>query len=335
MHSAVTAGKLAPRVPPAVTALCMRCLARDPVNRFASASELAEAIRRFRQPARRRWPLLAAVGVCLAAAAVLLAVLLSGSPGAGGSGTEAGNLARGKGAASGKEGPQAKADAGPVWVEPAGGVRPAYLKGRKLRHDFPLRVEVIDSALDPDTGKYQLTLDRTVGRDPKTHVLRLKDGQILRLRVHTAEDAWVGVWDVLEGPNKIYQLFPNRKEPDGLIEGGRARILPRAQDIRARARSEGGESIHVVASTWPFRKLDIPGLRQFTGAYLAHTLLEAYERLTTALRDLELVPAQEQLDEPSDFEEGKTVRQLLGTARPRRISEVIIPLRVLRPGEDR
>jgi hypothetical protein len=324
--------KFNPQVPPAVHELCLRCLARDPVNRFASASELAEAIRRLRQPSRRRWPLLAAAGAGVTAAVVLLVVLVSGSgsPDAGGSGTEA-NLSRGKGGPEAKSG--AKADAGPVWVEPEGGVRPAYLKGRKLRHDFPLRVEIIDSVLDPE-GKYRLTLDRTVSPDPKTHILHRRHGQILRLRIHTAEDAWVGVWDVLESQNKVYRLFPNRKEQDNLIEGGRGRLVPRAQDLRASAKSEGVEYVHVVASTWPFRKLEIPDLRhQLVGPFTTYTLLDAYERMTRVLRDLELVPEQGQLDEPSDGEQGQTVRELLGTARPRRISEVMIPLRVLRPGE--
>jgi hypothetical protein len=42
-----------PRVPRAVNDLCMRCLARDPGQRFASAAELSSAIARLQW--RRRW----------------------------------------------------------------------------------------------------------------------------------------------------------------------------------------------------------------------------------------------------------------------------------------
>jgi hypothetical protein len=58
----VRAGKIVPpaernpQVPPAVNDLCLRCLAADPAQRFGSAAELAEAIRRLeRQRRRARW----------------------------------------------------------------------------------------------------------------------------------------------------------------------------------------------------------------------------------------------------------------------------------------
>jgi serine/threonine protein kinase/exonuclease VII small subunit len=60
-----------PDLPAAVNDLCLRCLARDPAQRFGSAGELVTALRLAR-PRRRRWPLAAAfVGT---AAALLLAV---------------------------------------------------------------------------------------------------------------------------------------------------------------------------------------------------------------------------------------------------------------------
>jgi serine/threonine protein kinase len=61
-----------PRVPRAVSGLCLRCLAKDPAQRFASAAELATAVRRLRWRRRLRWP--------LAAAALLLAALVAVLP---------------------------------------------------------------------------------------------------------------------------------------------------------------------------------------------------------------------------------------------------------------
>jgi hypothetical protein len=59
-----------PKLPRAVTKLCMRCLAKDPSGRFSSAADLAQAVRRLQWRRRLRPWLLGA-----AAAAVLLAAV--------------------------------------------------------------------------------------------------------------------------------------------------------------------------------------------------------------------------------------------------------------------
>jgi hypothetical protein len=61
-----------PQVPRAVNDLCLRCLAKGPDQRFASAAELAGAVRRLQRRRRLRWP--------LAAAALLLATLVAVLP---------------------------------------------------------------------------------------------------------------------------------------------------------------------------------------------------------------------------------------------------------------
>jgi hypothetical protein len=66
-----------PQVPPAVNDLCMRCLAADPAQRFASAAELAEAIRRLeRQRRPARWMTWRTALLAAGAAAALLAGVL-------------------------------------------------------------------------------------------------------------------------------------------------------------------------------------------------------------------------------------------------------------------
>lgn len=63
-----------PRLPVAASHLCMRCLARDPGKRFASAADLARALRQLRQSrravSRRCWIGLAAVAVALVAVGI-------------------------------------------------------------------------------------------------------------------------------------------------------------------------------------------------------------------------------------------------------------------------
>jgi hypothetical protein len=60
-----------PRVPAAVSALCQRCLAADPADRFASAAEFGLAIRRWQR--RRRWR--RALPWAVAAAALLVSAV--------------------------------------------------------------------------------------------------------------------------------------------------------------------------------------------------------------------------------------------------------------------
>jgi hypothetical protein len=63
------------RIPRSVSDLCQRCLAKDPICRFGSATELADAVRRLQRWRRRksRWLLLTAalLAVCLLAGAVV------------------------------------------------------------------------------------------------------------------------------------------------------------------------------------------------------------------------------------------------------------------------
>ena len=77
---------LQPGIPPAVDAVVMRCLARDPADRWSSASELGQALQAWqerprRRTARRRRALLGgvAVGLCAGSALVVAArALLDG-----------------------------------------------------------------------------------------------------------------------------------------------------------------------------------------------------------------------------------------------------------------
>jgi serine/threonine-protein kinase len=121
-----------PRLPRAANDLCLRCLAPDPSGRFASAAELAEAVRRWQ---RRRWPrylLAAAAALLLVAAAGLGYRFLPPHP---------------------APTPEAAAKPGPE--KPT--AMPARLPdGRELRRDFALKVEVLGGELDPDAGVYVL-----------------------------------------------------------------------------------------------------------------------------------------------------------------------------------
>jgi serine/threonine-protein kinase len=72
------------RVPRAINDLCLRCLAKDPLGRFGSATELADALRRLQRWRRRksRWLLLTAalLAVCLLAGFLVQYLLPRAAP---------------------------------------------------------------------------------------------------------------------------------------------------------------------------------------------------------------------------------------------------------------
>jgi hypothetical protein len=224
--------QLRPGLPAAVNELCMRCLARHPGNRFASASELAQTIRRYEN--RQQWAVRAKIGLLAgAAAAVLLGAVWYFSTLLG----------------DGPDTPlvQAPADDGsaPRKKTP---VRPAinalrHPNGRKLRQDFPILMEVIDRKPNA-RGQYSIT-----------------EGERIRFRIRVPTAAYVAVWHYDDEGNVI-QLFPNaRIDQTHRIGAKQWQEIP--SDDRyafAASASRRREYLHVVAST---RRWDPPasGLR--------------------------------------------------------------------------
>jgi serine/threonine protein kinase len=108
-----------PKLSRAVNALCMRCLAKDPRQRFATATELVQAIRRW-QRRRRIFPWLAGA----AAALLVLAAVAIGRA--------------------------------PFWRSPVVDV-PRDPDGTPLRQEFPLTVELLGTRLDPAESLHRIT----------------------------------------------------------------------------------------------------------------------------------------------------------------------------------
>jgi hypothetical protein len=177
---------LNPRVPEGLQAICLKCLEKDPQKRYASAAELAGALRPWTDPAAADRPV--AVGRDRrrrVTAAVALALLVG-----------AGLLA---GAWWWGWRPGRRQPSGPP-EEPAFVPEPVY-------HDFDLRVQLLDSKQD-EGGIY-----------------RPRDGQKLVFRVTTEHDAYVGLWDVTPD-GAITQIFPSKYERDNLVRAGAPRTIP-------------------------------------------------------------------------------------------------------------
>jgi hypothetical protein len=203
-----------PRVPLAVNALCLRCLARDPAARFASAAELAAAVRRLQ---RRRTGRQALVGV---AAAVLLlgtALLLwAMRPRAGPTPS-----------------PDRSTDAPTVEAVPPRLLAFLPQDDRPLRRDFVVRAEFDTKAKDAE-GRFLLD-----------------DGDRVTLRVTTERDCYLGVW-VVDAARTIVRVFPNRFEDSALVRAGETVLVPGRPEYALQASaSTGTEYVYVLASTRP------------------------------------------------------------------------------------
>jgi hypothetical protein len=154
----VPPGEVNPRLPRPVQQLCLRCLAPDPAQRFASAADLAAAVRRLQGRTRRRLRI-------AGAAALLLAVIF----GAGYA------LTRGRPTdTTPPTGP-------PVAVRAATAEAERHPEGRELRKDFALKLEALGGVFDPDEG-----------------VQVLKVGQLIKFRLEASQDCFVGLWDVTD-----------------------------------------------------------------------------------------------------------------------------------------
>jgi serine/threonine protein kinase len=249
--------QIQPTIPRALNQMCLRCLAADPANRYASAAQLQEAIRQLRTPPRPRWTLVAALASFITV--VALAVLWFNRPG---------DLPQDATAPKDKRlspkdpaSPDAKGISAPSPM-------PAYLKGRKLRAEFDLGLHLLGSTLSPEDQRHLL-----------------KVGDYISFQIKPAQDCYLGIWNVTA--DKVIALFPNDIDTDNRLLAGQTRVLLGSRPKVKAAKASGLEYLHVLASSRPLRDIDAPSLR--AGGFQVFNTPQASERFRTALRELELV----------------------------------------------
>jgi len=204
--------QVTPTVPAALEAICLRCLAADPVNRFQSAAELAQALDRWLRR-RRRWAIPAgiAAGLLVAAFGVCWGLgLFSSDP------------------------PHPAPPPPALTNDQQEGVEKAS-PGRSLHRDFDLKVRLVVSGKPVPV------------REQAYH---LADGQEITFEFEPASSCYLRLLQVTRN-GEVVKLFPNQWDKDRRFEGGKKHRLPGEDDeaVYTAAASPGREHLHFIAST--------------------------------------------------------------------------------------
>ncbi len=233
---------LRPNMPKGLEDICLKCLQKDPSQRYASAAEVAAALEPWRTQQvgtkpppvpRRSGSRLGGIAACAAVALIMVGTLwfvrhqqagAGGAAGAGGSAPVAMAPAQPRVNAAAKE-----ENAVPKLAAPA----------EATHHDFDLQVDLVGAKRD-EVGD-----------------LRLVAGKKVQFRIAVDRKAYVGIWNVPpEGKGPIVQIFPNQYEHDNLVTPGKPRQIPASNYTITAELSSGAEEVWAVAANYPWDPIE-------------------------------------------------------------------------------
>jgi serine/threonine protein kinase len=212
-----------PSVSRSLNQICMRCLAKEPVNRFATMEELRGALRswQFRHQIWRAFPFAATVLLAFAAFFFLRPASTPSQD----------TLQRNR------WGPISSATSVAENYLPDDALDFFAIDGR-LRRDFWIEVDILG------------------GEQNDAGVIQLSNGDRIAVRIRSERDCYVTILSY--GPDAAVQLFPRSRfdaQDDGRVLAGQAKTVPRTDSPRSASilatPSTGKEALCVVASTKP------------------------------------------------------------------------------------
>jgi hypothetical protein len=131
---------------------------------------------------------------------------------------------------------------------------------------------------------FGLEVELIGGRPGEDGVRQLVAEEVVKFKVKVDRDAYVGVWSV-NGNGTLSQLFPNENEKDHLFKAGQARLVPLTE--AEATPSTGTDHIWVQASTKPWD----PDEGERVGPFLLFQTQRQREQWARSRRDIRLRPA--------------------------------------------
>jgi hypothetical protein len=271
MHRPTPPRRLNPEVPPDLEAICLKCLEKEPSNRYPTAAAVADALRATRQntvePTRSRTvpamprPAPAAERRFRWARAGLAVAVLAALVGAGWALTRPWS-------------------ASPTPSQP-GSTRTEGSRTDQAKMDRP----GVDHFPPPTRHDFGLTLEVAGGKPGPGGELQVPEGPEAVFRVTADRDAYVFVWNI-DADGVVTWLFPNEHETDNKIKKGQTRVIPGGDySIKARL-SRGLEQLRVVASTEPWEPIQ----GEKAGPFQVFQSLTEREKLHQGLREFVVGP---------------------------------------------